>query len=211
LLYYACGSTNDFATTLGLPKRIDSLSLEIDKRDIFDLDVGLMNGNINFSYIASFGIFTKASYSAKQGMKNVFGHFAYILEGAKEIGTLSKSYHTKITYDDGEIEGDFVLVGVTNSTSAGGVLRLSEEQVKLNDGIFEILAIKALKNPADTAKIAGMLMKQQYDGENIILIHTKKAVLECDDAPAWTVDGECAGNIARAEVECLHSAIRLVL
>jgi len=176
-----------------------------------ELDVGSLNGSRHFSYITSFGIFTKASFSADQKVKNAIGHLAYILQGAKELPDLGKSYHTKVTWDGGSFEGNYALVAVTNSTSAGGVLRLPPEQVKLDDGIFEILLIKGLSNAADTSKTVGMLLRQKYDGENIIMVQTKKAVIECDAAPEWCTDGEFAGNISRAEIECLHGAVRILI
>ncbi len=211
ILYYPCGSTNDFATTLGLPKKIDAATLDIESREVLELDVGTLNKELHFSYITSFGIFTKASFSADQKVKNTLGHFAYILEGVKELPTLGKAYRTKVTHDGGVIEGDFALVAVTNSTSAGGVLRLPAEQVKLNDGLFEILLIKGLTNAADTTKVVSMLLQQKYDGENVIMIQTTKAVIECDEAPAWCTDGEFAGNISRAEVVCQQGAVRILI
>jgi YegS/Rv2252/BmrU family lipid kinase len=211
LLYYPCGSTNDFATTLGLSNKPEESVWDIDNKEVLELDVGLFNNELNFSYIASFGIFVKASYSAPQKLKNAFGHFAYVLQGIKELPTIGKSYHTKVTYDDGVIEGDFALVAVTNSTSAGGVLRLSSEQVKLNDGLFEILLIKGVKTPADAAVAIKKLLSKEYDGEVVTLLHTTKAVIECDEAPSWCTDGEYAGNLAYVEAECLKGAVRLLI
>lgn len=211
LLYYPCGSTNDFAATIGLPTEPQLVAANIRERSELSLDVGRLNGKKLFSYIASFGAFVKASYSAPRAVKNSLGHFAYILEGIKEIPTLGRSYHTKITYDGGEIEGDYALVAVTNSTSAGGVLRLPAEQVKLNDGLFEILLVKGLTSPADAAVIVKQLLNKNYDNENVTLLHTTKAVIECEEAPNWCTDGEYAGKIARTEVECLCGAVRILL
>ncbi len=211
LLYCPCGSTNDFATTLGLPKRIDTASLRLSSRQVMELDVGTLNGDRHFSYITSFGIFTKASFSADQKVKNAIGHLAYILEGVKELPTLGRSYKTKVTYDGGVVEGNFALVAVTNSTSAGGVLRLPSEQVKLNDGLFELLMIKGLTSAANASRVVSMLLQKKYDGDNIIMLQTKKAVIECEEAPAWCTDGEYAGDFARAEVECLHGAVRILV
>ena len=211
LLYYPCGSTNDFATTLGLSKKPEESIWDIDHKDILELDVGLFNNELNFSYIASFGIFVKASYSAPQKLKNTFGHFAYVLQGIKEIPTIGKSYHTKVTYDDGVIEGDYALVAVTNSTSAGGVLRLSSDQVKLDDGLMEILLIRGVKTPADAAIAIKKLLKKEYDGEFVTLLHTTSALIECDEAPSWCTDGEYAGDLSRVEAKCLKGAVRLLL
>ena len=43
-----------------------------------------MFGEDYFAYIAAFGLFTDVSYATDQNVKNVLGHMAYILEGAKE-------------------------------------------------------------------------------------------------------------------------------
>ena len=42
------------------------------------LDVGKF-GERNFVYVASFGAFTKTTYTVQQDIKNMFGHFAYLL------------------------------------------------------------------------------------------------------------------------------------
>lgn len=211
LLYYPCGSTNDFAATLGLPRTPEEAAFNIENREVMDLDIGMFNGELNFSYIASFGIFVKASYSAPQKVKNIFGHFAYVLEGMKELPTIGKSYHTKVVYDGGEIEGDFALVGVTNSTSAGGVLKLSKDDVSLNDGLFEILLVKGIKTASDMAGVVKLLLQQKYDGDKVILLHTTKAHIECEEAPAWCTDGEFAGNLSSVDAECLKGAVRILI
>ncbi len=211
LLYFPCGSTNDFAATIGLPSKIDADTFNIDNRQILELDVGTLNGDKHFSYITSFGIFTKASFSANQKIKNKLGHFAYILQGAKELPSLSKSYKAKITYDGGVIEGEYSLVAVSNSTSAGGVLKLPEEQVKLNDGLFEILLIKGLKGAGTTLKVVRKLLSKKYDGDNITLLQTAKATIECESAPQWCTDGEYAGDLSRADVVCEKGAVRIIV
>ncbi len=211
LLYYPCGSTNDFAATLGLPKKIDAATFDIDSREVLALDVGVLNGKQHFSYITSFGIFTKASFSAGQKTKNLIGHLAYLLEGAKELPDIGKYYHTRLIYDGGEIEGDFALVAVTNSTSAGGVLRLPADKVRLNDGLFEILLIRRLTDAADAAAAVQMLLRQQYDGRNIMMLQTEKVRIECEQAPAWCTDGEFAGHISEAEIACLKGAVRILI
>ena len=211
LLYYPCGSTNDFAATLGLPKTPEEAAWDIESREVMDLDVGMFNGTRNFSYIASFGIFVKASYSAPQRLKNTFGHFAYVLQGIKELPTIGKSYHTRVVYDGGEIEGDYALVGVTNSTSAGGVLKLSKDDVSLSDGLFEILLIKGIKTPADAAATIKLLLQQKYDGDKVVLLHTTKVHIECEDAPAWCTDGEFAGNLSSVDTECIKGAVRILI
>ena len=72
-----------------------------------------------FVYIAAFGLFTDVSYETKQSMKNVLGHLAYVLEGAKRIFNVP-SYHIRVEHDGEVLEEDFMFGMVTNSRSVGG-------------------------------------------------------------------------------------------
>ena len=82
--YIPAGSTNDFATSLGLKTSPKEAAEYIVNRTAKPLDMGMFNGRY-FVYTASAGIFTKTSYSTPQQMKNRLGHFAYILHGAREL------------------------------------------------------------------------------------------------------------------------------
>ena len=84
--YIPAGSTNDFAASLDLPKNMKKAAQVAVNGTDFSCDVGCF-GEKHFVYIAAFGLFTDVSYQTKQELKNVFGHVAYILEGAKRIGT----------------------------------------------------------------------------------------------------------------------------
>lgn len=215
LLYYPSGTTNDFATTLGLPKNLSKAIKNIDEREVFPLDIGLIkdisSGKLrHFTYVASFGIFTKSSYSADQSVKNLLGHFAYILKGMEELGDLGKSYHVTVEHDSGSIEGNYILCAVTNSTSVGGVLKLPSEIVKLSDGVLEILLIKSPANIIELNNLISMLVQNKYDGDNIVFIQTTKAKIKAHDNPPWCTDGEYAGKISCAEISCVHKAVNMV-
>ena len=82
--YIPSGSTNDFASSLGLNSHPVKAAEDIAYGTPHSFDVGLFNGR-PFTYVASFGAFTKTSYTAPRDLKNALGHLAYILEGVKEI------------------------------------------------------------------------------------------------------------------------------
>ena len=56
----------------------------IVENNVYPCDVGSFNSDY-FVYIAAFGMFTEVSYQTNQDVKNVLGHLAYVLEGAKCI------------------------------------------------------------------------------------------------------------------------------
>ena len=79
--YIASGTTNDLAESLGLPKNILKAAELAAYGVPQPLDVGNFNHERYFSYVSSFGAFTKVSYATSQAVKNIFGHLAYVLAG----------------------------------------------------------------------------------------------------------------------------------
>ena len=118
LSYLPGGSTNDFAASLSIssdPALAAQSAMRLQPRD---LDVGVFNEK-NFVYVASFGAFTRTAYTVPQDIKNMFGHFAYLLEGVKDLETLCP-YPMKITADGEVFEGEYLFGAVCNSTSIAG-------------------------------------------------------------------------------------------
>ena len=111
--YVPSGTTCDLATTLGIPSDAEAATEIIKKGETNDYDIGLFN-NRYFSYIASFGAFTKNSYATPQKLKNRFGHTAYVIEAMKEIKDIH-GIHLKIEHDGGIEEGEFCFGAVASS------------------------------------------------------------------------------------------------
>ena len=104
--YIPTGTTNDFASSLHIPRGLLEAADNAVNGEVFACDAGRFNDDI-FVYIAAFGLFTDVSYQTKQSMKNVLGHLAYVLEGAKRLFNIP-SYKVKVTHDDEVIEDEFV-------------------------------------------------------------------------------------------------------
>ena len=85
--YLPRGSTNDFAASLGIPAQPAEAAEAIVRSQGRALDIGRWNDRC-FAYGACFGAFTRTSYSAPQEATNILGHFAYILEGVKDLNSL---------------------------------------------------------------------------------------------------------------------------
>ena len=103
--YLPQGSTNDFAASLHISGEPAEAAAAIARNVPRRLDVGRWNGK-SFLYVASFGAFTRSSYAAPQAAKNALGHFAYILEGMKDLNSL-RPYRVRITADGEELDGEY--------------------------------------------------------------------------------------------------------
>ena len=129
--YLPNGSTNDFAVSLHLSSDPRHAAQAIASGQPHALDIGRHNDRY-FAYVASFGAFTRSSYSASQAAKNALGHFAYILEGLGDLDSL-RPYNCRIEADGETFEGDFIFGAVCNSTSLGGLVKLDPSRVKMDD------------------------------------------------------------------------------
>lgn len=206
--YIPCGSTNDFANSLKLSTNVLQAARDIVEGTAVSYDVGKF-GDRYFSYVASFGAFTKASYSTPQNIKNALGHTAYILEGIQELSQLKPS-HVRIQLEDAVIEGDFLFGAISNSTSLGGILTLDPKQVDMGDGVFELLLIRAPKDLLELNECVWAVQKQKYNCAMMTFVSTRELTVFPDPQMDWTLDGERCGGAQCIHVENLHHAIRLM-
>lgn len=206
--YIPAGSTNDFANSLGLSTNILQAARDILDSEPVSFDVGRF-GERYFSYVASFGAFTRASYATSQSVKNALGHLAYILGGIKEIPSIH-GYDVKFETQDGEVfEDSYIFGAISNSTSVGGVLTLDDSLVDLSDGLFELLLIRKPKNAVELGKCVSALLRQNYDSPMITFCPARKVTITADPGMDWTLDGEQEYGHTTVVAENLFHAIRV--
>lgn len=206
--YIPCGSTNDFASSLKLSGNVLQAAKDIVRGIPITYDIGRFNDRY-FSYVASFGAFTKASYSTPQSVKNALGHLAYILEGIQELPQL-RTTHMRVVLENETIEDDFIFGAVSNSTSVGGILTLSPAQVDMRDGKFEILLVRVPKDPMELHECIVALRTQKYDCGMITFRSTPSLTVFPDPEMPWTLDGEKADGQPVIQIDNLNHAIRLI-
>lgn len=196
--YIPAGSCNDFARSLQIPNNMQQAAEIAVQGQNFAVDVGSL-GERNFVYVAAFGIFTDVSYSTKQGMKNVLGHMAYILEGMKRL-TSVKSYYLKVTSAEMCFEGDFLFGMVTNSRSVGGFKSIVGKNVIFDDGIYEVTFIQRPRNAMELQEILAALTISQIDTKYMYSFRSSRIVVESEEPVPWALDGEYGGEYERVEI-----------
>ena len=208
--YIPAGSTNDFASSLGLPADCVEAAKKIVEGTPVAYDAGSF-GSRYFSYVASFGAFTRASYSTPQNIKNALGHTAYLLEGIQELSQIRK-HHVKLILDGEEVlEDDYLFGAICNSTSVGGIMTLDPNQVDLQDGKFEVLLVRAPQTLQEIPECLLAVQKQQYNSAMMTFRSASSVEIQADPEMAWTLDGEKENGHALVKAENLHRAIRIIL
>lgn len=206
--YIPSGSTNDFANSLKIPKNMVKAAEHIAAQKTFSCDIGSFNGDY-FVYIAAFGLFTDVSYETSQDVKNVLGHMAYILEGAKKLANI-KSYNAVVRANDKEIAGSFIYGMVTNSVSVGGFRNITGKHVHLDDGVFEVTLVRKPQNLIELQEIITCLLTRTPDDKYFYQFRSECVNFSFEEEVPWTLDGEYGGDHVKVDVHNVMQALEII-
>jgi len=200
LAYIPMGTTNDVASSLGLPKSNTVAAARcIVNGEPHPFDVGGFGTDQYFAYIAAFGAFTEVSYATPQSQKKILGHLAYVLQGAAQLPKI-ESVKARIEYDGGVLEDYFIYGSMTNSTSVAGIVRLPEDLVSLGDGKSELVLVKDPGSVEAFSELISSVVSRRFDSECLKIISTTHAKFTFERPVAWTRDGEAGGMHTEIEL-----------
>lgn len=204
--YIPAGTLNEWSSGLHISRNMVTAAKDIVTGRVIPLDIGMFS-NRYFTYTASFGAFTDASYSAPQEIKNVLGQAAYFFEGIKSLGNI-KPYSMSFESDGKIYSGEFLFGSVSNSMSVGGIIKLDETTVQLNDGMFEVLLVRKPENIDQLNQIITSILKRDFSSPCIEFFRTCNLTVKASCKIPWTLDGEQAfPDNDEFKIENIHSAI----
>jgi diacylglycerol kinase (ATP) len=206
--YIPAGTTNDFAACLHIPKD-PVVAAKIAVGGVRRrLDVGWFNER-NFVYVASFGAFSAASYTASQAAKNALGQFAYVLGGIHDLTDI-RPFRIELEADGERLDGDYLYGSVSNSTSIGGVVKLKGDEVVMDDGKFELLLVRSPKNPLEIQALAAALLSQHYEHKGIVFRHVSSLNIRSSEEIHWSLDGEFETGAPEISIRSDRRAITMM-
>ncbi len=209
--YIPCGSQNDFARTLGIPKDLLKATEAVLSGTPLKIDIGTVNGR-GFNYITAFGAFTDVTYDTPQAVKNVFGSAAYVMNSLTKLNSI-QPYPMRITCDGHVIEGEFAYGMVTNSATVGGVVNINDFCV--DDGVFEVTLLKLPENPIELQRTISFLrdIRQIPSDEKIYSFRASNITIELltDIKVPWTIDGEYLENQSKFSVVNHERALSILV
>ena len=210
--YIPIGSTNDLASNVGIPADVQSAAELIRSGLTHGYDVGAFNERF-FTYIASFGPGVSVSYSTPQRVKNVLGYSAYMINGFgfQVIPTMRalKPRHIRVEYDGNVLDEDFYFGTVSNALSAGGMFRFNKDEVKFDDGLFEVVLIRRVRSPLQLFSLLGKMRRHEYDGGTLVHFQAASMRFVFDKPEIWTLDGESSGEVTDVRIDVKNEAVRL--
>ena len=208
--YIPAGSTNDFANSMNLSKEPQQAVKDIIACHTETIDAGRFNEKY-FSYVASFGAFTKCSYATPQSMKNVMGRFSYFIGSVKDLGEIHAE-HKAVKANGATFEGDYLFGAISNSMTIGGLVKYSEDEVNISDEKLEMLLIKKPEHLSDLYSVVHSITHKEYEGSPYIdFCRSDKFVVESDAPTDWSLDGEFARSEKESVIRCVKNKINFII
>ena len=134
-----------------------------------------------------------------------------MLSGITDVVNI-KPLHLKVNSGKETYEDDYIFGAICNSTSMGGIINLKSSDVDMNDGLFEVMLIKAPKDIIDLQSIIFALSTQSYNEcDQIAFFSSAKVVIDAPDDMPWTLDGEYQEPCEKVTVTNVYDAIELML
>lgn len=200
--YIPTGTTNDFARSLNMSFDPIQAANGIVHSEPFSHEVGLFNQQEHFIYSAIIGMFADLSVITPQPLKNVLGRFAYYLEGVKQLSDM-KTFPLRMQLDDQTVQGEYVFCSISSSTSIGGTIALSEEQVDRSDGKFEIILIKMPSNFGQWQGLMDGIRSGNYNHPLYEFYRSAKIRIQLEEEQTWVIDGEDGGKHKDVVIEAI--------
>ena len=206
--YIPLGTTNDFAASLGIPSDTDEAIAHLLDGEPVAHDIGSF-GEKHFTYIACCGAFTETSYRTNQTLKNIFGHTAYVIGALPSLASL-RPIAMKVTTDCETIEGKYIFCAVSNTTSAGGFVKLDGHGVDFSDGLFELILIGYPQDLIDAGRVAKKLATANMNDPLIVIRHVTGCEITLETPLGWSLDGEDGGKTDNVRISVQKSAIEIL-
>ena len=136
------GTTNDFATSVGIAPTVHCLYHLIKNFNVVAADVGRFNDKDYFLNVTAGGILSDVAHSVSVEAKTLFGKSAYVAEAVKKVSENHFKTTPLLFEMDGEREVfDVFFFILANSKSVGGFPKICID-AKINDGYMDLCVVK---------------------------------------------------------------------
>lgn len=210
---FPSGTTNDFATSVGISPTILNLYDLIKDFNVVPTDIGRFNEREYFLNVAAGGILSDVAHNVSVESKTLLGKMAYITSGMKTIAEKGfKTTRLLFEIDGKKEEIDVYFFILANSKSVGGFSKICAD-AKINDGYMDLCIIKSLDVIDAVPVFVSILEGTHKYNKNVEYRHVKDVKIFATDEKAefhLDCDGEYAGELPM-HVEVLQAAVNLLL
>jgi diacylglycerol kinase (ATP) len=190
-----CGTSNDFARAIGVPKSVNRSCRIIAEGKKERIDLGRIN-NRYFINIAGGGSLTNLTYEVPSRLKTLIGQLAYYVKGLEKLPSVHPFHIRLETRDKVVIDEEIMVFLIANSNSIGGFDRLAP-RADLKDGKFDCIVVKKSNLP-DFIRLATLAVRGEHVKDpNVLYFQTDyvKATAKGSAKVLLNLDGELGGEL----------------
>ena len=183
------GTSNDFATYLGVNTDLEAYLDTIAAGRTRRVDLGLMDGTY-FINVASGGAMACIAHEVNARIKNSLGKMAYYLKGIGELPKF-RYFPLKIEADGAHYELETFLFVIINSPVVGSMKNVANG-VAVDDGKLDLLSIGKCSIPKLMSITADLIAgKPVSEREDVLHVQAKHFHIESGIPVESDIDGEC--------------------
>jgi YegS/Rv2252/BmrU family lipid kinase len=202
----ASGTSNDFASFLGINEDIDAYIRAIARGKVMPIDVGQI-GEKYFINVASAGVLTSVAHKVDAGLKNAIGKMAYYLKGLGEIPSF-RALDLTIRADNEVLREKVFLFVIINSGTVGSMKNLATN-AKINDGKLDMIIVKQCSIPELMALTVELLAGNDITKRNnVTYLQAANIKIESTEMVESDLDGELGPKLP-LEIKTLQGKLNL--
>ena len=200
------GTSNDFATYLGVNTDLEAYLDTIASGRTRRVDLGLMDGTY-FINVASGGAMACIAHEVNARIKNSLGKMAYYLKGIGELPKF-RYFPLKIEADGAHYELETFLFVIINSPVVGSMKNVANG-VAVDDGKLDLLSIGKCSIPKLMSITADLIAgKPVSEREDVLHVQAKHFRIESGIPVESDIDGEC-GPMLPLTIETVPRAVAI--
>lgn len=201
------GTVNDFARALQIPLSPELAICTLTSARVKAVDMGLLNGQM-FANVVATGSLAESLSAVSSDDKSMFGTFAYIKEGMKEL--INHPAHPLIVrYDDKTWEGESPLFLAALTNSVGGFEKLVPGAA-VDDGLLHCFIFKNLNILNTVTASISLFLGNLKDHKDVVYFTAKHVSVSSAESVSTNVDGE-EGPSLPIEVRILPRHIEVIV
>lgn len=208
IAYLPDGTTNDYARSLHIPKRVKPAVDLIKTGQTKLVDIGLANHR-RFVYVAACGCFIEAVLNTSSQLKRHLGFLAYAWNVFRQLFHM-KTYKIKVVTDAQVLEREILSGFIMNTYSVAGYHHLTKLDVDLADGFFEVVLMAPVHHLSDALRLLTALIKGDFSEPAFTVLKLNHCTIESEQPLLWTVDGEALEPTTRLNFEVCPKSLKII-
>ncbi|HHV61856.1 MAG TPA: diacylglycerol kinase family lipid kinase [Firmicutes bacterium] len=201
-----CGTGNDFAIGLGIPRDVNRACELILKGGVKKVDIGRVAGRY---FVGSVGIGFDATvaFEANRSIPLLRGSVVYAIALLKVLFTY-RTKKMKIRLDGNTIHVTPLLVAVTNAPTYGGGMRITPNAI-MDDGLFDICIVSEMRSMEALYHFPKIFKGSHARLKKVTMLRGREILVEAEEAVPFHMDGEVMTG-DHLHLELFHSALGVI-